>query len=126
MKDKNRLYKLNVFDILLGVGVLVFSIAPLVMAISAPKGTTAQIYRDGKLINELKLSTPGIFDIGDNVEVEVKNGKIHVSKTNCPRKICAHEGWIEAPSQKIICIPKRLIIEIKAGGNTKSYDAVSY
>lgn len=57
--------------------------------------------------------------------VEVKNRKIRVSKSECPRQICVNMGWIQHPGEAIICVPYKTVIEIKSGGSPV-VDAVVY
>jgi hypothetical protein len=127
MKKTNLLYKINIFDIILAAIVLAASIIPVIPALAVKAGETAVVFKDNSVLREIPLSVDAKYDIGDNVELEVKEGKIRVSKTDCPRKICAHTSWLSNPAEKAICLPKRLMIEIKAvKGGGGGYDAVTY
>lgn len=48
--------------------------------------------------------------------VEIDGDKIRVRKDNSPDQIAVRTGWISKPGQTSICLPHRLVIEIK---NTK-------
>ncbi len=59
------------------------------------------------------------------MEIEVKEGRIRVLKSDCPQKICVQTGWISKPGQTIICVPNKVLIEI-VGISNAEYNAVSY
>lgn len=78
--------------------------------------------------------TYGTYKLSENqtVTVHVKNftnkfiikdGSVQMIESNCRNHVCIKEGSISTPKQSIVCLPHKLIIEIK-GGETK-YDAVS-
>lgn len=126
MKKTNPLYRINIFDVILAILVLAGSIIPVIPALAVKAGDKAVVFKDNKVLREIPLSVDARYDIGDNVELEVKGGKIRVSKTDCPRKICAHTSWLSTPAEKAICLPKRLMIEIKSVRGEGGYDAVAY
>lgn len=45
--------------------------------------------------------------------VEVDGERIRVKKDNSPDQIAVRTGWISKPGQTSICLPHRLVIEIK-------------
>lgn len=51
---------------------------------------------------------------GDCNAIEVKNEKIRIKSANCPDQICVLTGFIDKPGQTIVCLPHRLVIEIKS------------
>jgi len=32
----------------------------------------------------------------------------------CPDKLCVRSGWISRPKESIVCLPNRVVIEIKS------------
>ena len=59
------------------------------------------------------------------MRIEVKGRGIRVTGSDCPKQICVNAGWIKTPGQTIICVPYRVLIEIK-GKDTPLLDAVAY
>lgn len=95
------------------VGALLFQLS------HAKNGTTAYLYQDGILIREVDLSDvskPYTFSIespdGGYNEIAVEPGKIGVSATDCPDKICQHMGMVSSTAFPISCLPHKLIIQI--------------
>lgn len=82
----------------------------------------ARITRDGVLLEEIDLTTvdqPYTLtfedESGRNV-VMVEQGRIRVSEADCPDRVCVNQGWISDGTVPIVCLPHRLMIEIKGGG----------
>jgi hypothetical protein len=123
---KKGLYKPVPADFLIATLVLLFSITPLFsftrQAAGAPK--TATVFLDNKVFESLDLGKDGVYRVS-NMEIEVNRGRVRVAKSDCPRQICSHTGWISAQAQTIVCVPNKVLVEIKGGGENK-YDAVSY
>ena len=48
--------------------------------------------------------------------VEISNGRIRVKEDNSPDQIAVKTGWIVKNGQTSICLPHKLVIEIKQSG----------
>lgn len=64
------------------------------------------------------------FSFGSGrLTVETEPGRgVHISETNCPKKVCAHSGWADRPGETIVCLPNKALVEIEGEG--EGYDAV--
>ena len=84
----------------------------------SPSGRTAVITINGKTAEKLSLTESGGRDItlkeAEGIVIEINNGRIRVKSADCPDKICVNTGYISKVGEKIVCLPKKLIIEIKA------------
>ncbi len=96
----------------------------------APGGSVAVVKQDGVVLQEIdldKLEEPMMFTVkGDNGilnTVVAEHGRIRVKDATCPDQICVHQGWISQPGKPIVCLPNKLIIEIRGEGG--ELDAVS-
>lgn len=49
---------------------------------------------------------------GTNV-IEVVKGGVRIIEASCPDKLCEHQGVITKAGQMLVCLPNRLIVEIK-------------
>lgn len=45
--------------------------------------------------------------------IEIGDNRVRVKKADCPDKLDVRQGWIDRAGQTIICLPNRLVIEIK-------------
>ena len=96
----------------------------------APGGTVAEITLDGEVVRRIDLSRvarPETFTVegpaGTNT-IEVEPGRIRVQSADCPDQICVHQGWIDHGVTPIVCLPTKLVITLKGGGDTGA-DALS-
>lgn len=105
---------------LLGAKDIVFSAAVILIALAAyflmqgkDGGGTAVVSCEGEAIAEIPLDKDGIYPLeGFDMELTVKNGKICVSRSDCPDKICEKTGFISGSRQSIVCLPNRVSIRI--------------
>lgn len=124
-------YKTSKFDIFLIALILFFSIASVLRVTysrikQSAQARTALIYEKDKLIEEVPLKGERIITLAaGQMQIEVKGGKIRVRKADCPQHICMNMGWIEYAGQSIVCVPNKVVIEIKSAG-PPLLDAVVY
>lgn len=85
----------------------------------------AIISKDNEVIRELPLTDNfehEIFDLqfGNNEvnTIEVKNEAIRIAGATCSDQVCVRTGFISKPGETIICLPHKLLIEIKAIENS--------
>ena len=112
--------KTSPFEITVITIVLLFSIA-LVLWLSHEGGhrsseaESASIYVGDHLLEEVDLRADKLITLPvGRIEVEVKNGRIRVASSDCPKKICVNTGWIGTPGQIIVCVPYKVLIEVNA------------
>ncbi len=93
--------------------------------VSETKGTAyAYIYQDGKEITRLPLDSSAdgktVVVTGENGEenvIEVKNGRVHMKSATCPDKQCVNMGWRDCPDVPIVCLPHKVVIDVKEADN---------
>ena len=59
-----------------------------------------------------ELAVPGYA--GDSY-LEISGGRVRMVDSACPDKLCVRTGWISRPGESIVCLPNRVVIEIKSG-----------
>ncbi|MCM0648475.1 NusG domain II-containing protein [Clostridium swellfunianum] len=62
-------------------------------------------------------------DLGSNI-VEITNGKVRISDADCPDKICIQDGSISKPGDILVCLPHKVVVNIK--GQNSETDALSF
>ena len=109
--------RINKKEIIIIIAIITASLMSLlVISLTSREGKTAVITVDNKTVTEASLSgDKGEFTIEgiDDAVFEISNNKIRIKENNCPDKICVNTGWISKTHERIICMPKKLIIEIK-------------
>lgn len=128
-KEKGKTIVVRKTDIwLLAVILSVAVIMTVVIQIGIKKpGETAVVTVDGKVVKELPLSrdTKEIeiegYQGGIN-RIVVSEGWVYMSYADCPDELCVHTGRIRNTGETIVCLPHRVVIEIKGGEEV--YDSV--
>lgn len=60
----------------------------------------------------VRIDTPygyNVFEIGE--------GSIRSIESDCKEKIHIKQGWISSPGQTLVCLPHKLVVEIKTEDN---------
>ncbi len=58
--------------------------------------------------------------------VEIGDGTVRVIEASCPDELDVKQGHISAPGEIIVCLPNRLVIEIKGSNEVPEVDNISH
>ncbi|MBE6081251.1 NusG domain II-containing protein [Acidilutibacter cellobiosedens] len=58
--------------------------------------------------------------------IEIGDEKVRVIEADCPDKLDVKQRYISKPGETIVCLPNRLIIEIKGENGENEIDYLSY
>ncbi len=98
--------------VLLAITMMIF----IFMRISRSKGYNVIISADGKTVKTLSIDKDAEYvfesDKGYNIVV-IKDGAVYVKEADCPDKICVNHKKISNVGETIICLPHKLVIEIR-------------
>ena len=93
-------------------------------------GTYAEVTLDGKLYKKILLSEHrGEEQIDVKTEygyniIEIKDGAIRILDSDCRDRICIKSGFISKPGELLVCLPHKLMVEIKSNDNEKNIDVI--
>lgn len=101
-------------DIILFVSLFLISLTLLFTFIFIPKenGKTLVITVDGKETEHVPLNQDKTIYIGEN-KVIIKDSKASMEYAVCPDKVCVHQGEISKIGQTVVCLPQKIILEVK-------------
>lgn len=122
MNDKIRL-KRDIILVLVMLAVAMMALLIINYGVKK-KGTYAVVKVDGQELYKLELDKDTIVDVagyqGGLNRIEVKAGKVSMTEADCPDELCVKTGKISRTGETIVCLPHRVVIEIKStqGGNT--------
>ncbi|HDJ1464554.1 TPA: NusG domain II-containing protein [Clostridioides difficile] len=118
-------------DILLILGILVVITAcyGIINVINSKNAGNIEIYVDNKLYKTVSIDAKEEFKIenrgGYNI-VKIHDKGVEIVDASCPDKVCVHTGFINKPSQSIVCIPNRVSIKINTNEkNDNQEDIIS-
>jgi hypothetical protein len=129
--ESRDFYRVTPCDVVIIVLILLFSTGAILhtrrgLSRQSPEGLEAVLYHEGTLFERLRLDNDReISVLNGRMSIEIKQGRIRVSKSDCPRQICVNMGWIKTPGQVIACVPNKFLVEIKSAGSPV-LDAVVY
>jgi hypothetical protein len=95
-----------------------FLIFTSVAGAGASSGLKVRIIVNGKEAKVLPLDrdkTLTIEGFQGESRIEINGGRVRMVDSACPDKLCVREGWISRDGQSIICLPNRVVIEVKSG-----------
>lgn len=75
-------------------------------------GKTAQISVDNKVVKTCSLAKNRTVKLAKNTVV-IKDGYAYVKYADCPDKICKKHKPINKKGETIVCLPNKMIVEIK-------------
>ncbi len=93
--------------VLLTAVILIF-----VINFSNISGKTVVIKSENEILYEVSLSKNRVIELDGNT-VEIKNGCVDVTKADCKNQICVKHKKISKKGESIVCLPNRVIVEIK-------------
>ena len=81
---------------------------------------TAEIWIDGKMVRSIYLPQAAEEEIslakyGKEVLLEVKNHRIAFISSDCPDKVCIHNGWLAREGEQAVCLPNRVSVILTDG-----------
>lgn len=105
-------------DIVLIVSLLVLiSIAALALFLFRAAGDTVVVTVDGKTFGTYSLREDRTVEIrsgeGYNLLV-IEGGHAYVKEASCPDGICSSHRPVSHDGESIICLPNRVVVEIRA------------
>ena len=98
------------------VALLAVCVAVCFFPKNAPESASAEIYLNAKRIKTVSLTEDQTFEIADRYtnEITVADGKIAITRSDCPGEDCVHSGAIQNTGRSIVCLPNGLEIRIVA------------
>lgn len=124
LKDLAKNSLLRPWDGLIIILLVLLSFAPVVVfSLNRASSSTqeAVLSVDGEEIKTFDLSDKSQTYTyryeekdGDYNLIEVKDGRIRIKEADCGDQICVRRGWIDQSGETIVCLPHKLLIEIKS------------
>ena len=117
MEPKQEHKLISHADILLIVGILILAVAGLFAwkKLETP-GAYVDIMIEGKSVKTLRLDQDASYEVKQHAGVNtvvVQDGSVTVQDADCPDKICVKHRAINRTGETIICLPHKLVVEIK-------------
>lgn len=118
-------------DIILVLSMVIIAAAAFLIINFAVKkdGSYAVIKVDGNVIKTLDLNSGETtievngYQGGVN-KVVINDGKVSMMEADCPDELCVKTGKISRVGETIVCLPHRVVVEIKGSQDDDFIDSV--
>lgn len=61
-----------------------------------------------------------------NTVIQISDGKVRVSDSDCRDRICVAAGWLDAPGEWTACMPNRVFVRVEGDETAGEVDAYTY
>ena len=113
--------------IFISVLIALIMAAALGVLLFSRDGDTVIVTVDGQIYGEYSLNTDRQVEIvngeGYNLLV-IEGGKAFVKSASCPDGICSSHRAVSKDGESIICLPNKVVVEIKARGGQEQPDII--
>ena len=121
--------KLKKADIILAAVIAIVGIAAsvyLTLTDVAVKNGVVVIHQNNKIYGEYSLYEDREIEVKENDHINkitIKNGNVQMTFSNCNNQDCVKQGSIDDSSKSIICLPHKVVVEIKS--DDSKFDSVA-
>ena len=118
-------------DVILIISLLLIGIIILVIwrFVYSTEGKFVTVEQRDELIGTYPLEEDKEIEVEykDQVvnKIIIKDGYCYMDEAQCPDHLCIKQGKIDKVGQTIVCLPNKLVVEIK-GGEDKGLDISTY
>ncbi len=104
-------------DIILIAAILIVAILLFIIyRVNQKTGLSVNIYTSGELVETLSLDKNREYEVDTEYgynKVIIEDGSAYVVSADCPDKICVSHSPISKTGETIICLPHKLVVEVK-------------
>ena len=98
--------------VVLGVIAAVFILSIVMLTSFSKNGSRVIVKQDNKVVYDQSITKNNTVDTGSNVVV-IENKVVYMKQSNCKNQICVKSDKISKKGESIICLPNKVIVEIK-------------
>lgn len=98
--------------IVIAMVAVVFFLSIALLFTFSKQGSRVVIKHDNQIIYDQSIDIDKKIDTGTN-EIIIKNGIVYMKEASCKNQVCVKTGEISKKGESIICLPNKVIVEIK-------------
>ncbi len=98
--------------IVIGTVIVAFVLSLVLLVSFSKQGSRVVIKQNNEIVYDQSIRINKTVDIGTNC-VTIKDGEVFVSSASCKNQICVNTGKISKKGESIVCLPNKVIVEIK-------------
>lgn len=118
------------WDVIIITFLILISFVPYIIFMYSQSANSSEVYaiisvngkeyRKIRLDNNSKTEEININNDGDINIIKIVDNKIAIVEANCPDHICEKPGFISKVGDRLVCLPHKVVIEIKGMKNNVS------
>lgn len=98
--------------IVISAVVAAFALSLVMLVSFSKRGSRVIIKQNNEIIYNENININKNVDTGTNTVI-IKDGTVYVSDATCKNQICVNTGKISKKGESIVCLPNKVIVEIK-------------
>jgi hypothetical protein len=98
--------------IIIGVTIAIFVLSIGLLFSFSKQGNRVVIKQNNQVVYNESIHKDATFDTGKNTVV-IKNNTVYIDSADCKNQICVKTGKISKKGENIVCLPNKVIVEIK-------------
>lgn len=100
-------------DVVIICSTVIAFVLSIVLLISLSKqGERVVVKQNNKIVFDQGIEKDETVHIGTNTIV-IKNGIVYMENATCKNQVCVKSGKISKKGESIVCLPNKVIVEIK-------------
>ena len=93
-------------------GAVAFVLSIVLLIPFSKQGSRVVVKQDNKIVYNESININKTVDTGTNTVI-IKDGIVYISDATCKNQVCVNTGKISKKGESIICLPNKVIVEIK-------------
>lgn len=89
-----------------------FVLSMVLLFFFSKQGSRVVIKQDNEIIYDKSIGINETVDTGTNTVI-ISDGVVYMSDATCKNQICVNTGKISKKGESIVCLPNKVIVEIK-------------
>lgn len=123
--DASKMKRMTRADFIIGAAALIASAAGFTWLKWRPvqQDTTLEmiVFKHNQEVLRCLLTEAGeaswtFGEPGRQNTVQRNGRRVRILRADCPDQLCVKQGWIEKAGDQLLCIPNRLLVEIRSKG----------
>ena len=108
---KDRLLR----DLLLAIALILVALSVFfILRATRDEGETVVVTVNGETVAQYPLSQSGEYSINGGTNIlKIEGGEAYILDADCPDLLCVRSGKISLEGDRVVCLPNRVMIEIR-------------
>lgn len=98
--------------LVIGTVVAALALSIVLLVAFSKQGSRVVIKQNNEVVYDQSIRLDETVDLGTN-RITIKDGEVFVSSASCKNQICVNTGKISKKGESIVCLPNKVIVEIK-------------